>query len=285
MFAAFDHAEVAVEAGLAIQASVTLIADQFEKLYYVSQRAETSVRAIQALQYGAAQVGVSAEAATQALQTMVRTMQLQPGLPGLMTRLGVDPSQKDKTEQMLQLVERLSKMPAYMGSAYARMFGIDDHTFQMLSLNVSQLREAEERQKKYARDAGVNPDKLSADSREFMNTTRDLQMLLTLFSMQIESSLLPVVKMFVELLGKVEHGAASLNRWAKNLSLFGKALTGIATTLVTGNVWLQYFPAEWQTMITTSLGILGGIGLVITTVANYAVKTEDLAEINKTPLR
>lgn len=78
---------------------------------------------------------------------------------------------------------------------------------------------------------------------------------------------------------------ADMPTWAKNLSLFGKALTGIATTLVTGNVWLQYFPAEWQTMITTSLGILGGIGLVITTVANYAVKTEDLAEINKTPLR
>ena len=253
-------AEVAVEAGLAIQASVTLIADQFEKLYYVSQRAETSVRAIQALQYGAAQVGVSAEAATQALQTMVRTMQLQPGLPGLMTRLGVDPSQKDKTEQMLQLVERLSKMPAYMGSAYARMFGIDDHTFQMLSLNVGQLREAEERQKKYARDAGVNPDKLSADSREFMNTTRDLQMLLTLFSMQIESSLLPVVKMFVELLGKVEHGAASLNRWAKDSVPGGgflPAAEGIGGAL--GTAW--GVRKLWRLVTGAGGTVAGGAGL------------------------
>ena len=78
---------------------------------------------------------------------------------------------------------------------------------------------------------------------------------------------------------------AEMPKWAKNLSLFGKSLTGIATTLVTGNIWLQYFPVEWQTLITTTLGILGGVGLALTTVANYAVKPEEEPELNQDPIR
>jgi hypothetical protein len=94
-----EFGQIAIVSAASIQASVTVIASEFEKLYYASQRTGTSVGAIQALQFGAEQVGVSAESATAALETMVRTMQLNPGAKSLMAHLGVEPLRKIRTPE------------------------------------------------------------------------------------------------------------------------------------------------------------------------------------------
>ena len=225
-----EFAQVAAATAVEVQASVTLIADQFEKLYYSSQRTRTSVGAIQSLQFGAQQVGVSAEAATAALEKMARAVQLQPGLGGLLANLGVDPNQKDKTEQMLQLVERLGKMPAYIGSQYAGMLGIDDRTFQMLALQAKEVRASREEYRKFATEAGMDPDKLAHDSREFMNETRRLEAVLMLFGMQVESSLLPIVKRFTEALTYLQNLINGMNKWARDTLPGGGALPAIEGT-------------------------------------------------------
>lgn len=243
---------IALTAAASIQASVTVIADQFEKLYYSSQRTGTSVSNLQAFRFGAEQIGISAEATTAAVDAMVRSMQLQPGLPGLMARFGVNPNQLNKAEQLLQLMERLHKMPDYLGSRYAQMFGISDEFYRMMTpKRIAEEREWEALFRKLAADAGVDPDKLSEDSKAFRNEVRVLQAELMLFSMQVESSLLPVIQKFTKFLQAIDHILTSSNKWAKDNLPGGGALPAAEGILAA-------FGAAWGTK--KLLGMLLGRG-------------------------
>ena len=215
--AVFSYGQTATEAGTAVYTSVALMAESFEKLYYVSQRTGTSVGALQALQFGAAQIGVSAETATASIQTMVRTMQLNPGTAALMSRLGVDPAQADKAKVFVDLMERLHRMPAYIGSQYASQFGISDSVYNMYTPErIAEEKRKEAMYKELAGKAGVNPDKLAADSREFMNDLRVLGALLGLFGMQVASGVLPIIKDLTHALEYLDNLVLRANKWSKD---------------------------------------------------------------------
>lgn len=215
--AVFSYGQTAIEAGTAVYTAVALMSESFEKLYYTSQRTGTSVSSLQSLQFGAAQIGVSAETATASIETMVRTMQLNPGTAALMGKLGVDPAQTDKAKVFVDLMEKLHKMPAYVGSQYAAQFGISDSVYNMYTPErIAEEKRKEEMYRKMAAGAGVSPDKLASDSREFMNDLRVLGALLTLFGMQVASGVLPIVKDLTHALEYLDTLVLRANKWSKD---------------------------------------------------------------------
>lgn len=165
-------------AGVAVaaEAMVQTFAHGMEKMYYASRRTKASVENIQALEFAATKVGVSGDAAREALESMSRAMRMNPGLAGLLKSLGVRPAGKgrDQLDLMLDLVQQLSKVPHFVGAQWAQMFGMDEQTFLMMKENLPKMREAIALRKELNKVAGVDAEAAAAASREYMNTLREL---------------------------------------------------------------------------------------------------------------
>jgi len=179
-----------------VAASVTSMASQFEKLYYQSQRTKASVANIQALEFGAEQVGVSADQAASALEGLTTALRTNPGMKGYLHALGVKEA-KDSTETLFNLIARLKQMGApgtagyAVASQIAGQFGIDEKTLFHMEQGLDQMRAAYNERKRLAATYGTDADKLAAQSRQFMNLLRQLEARLMGVGMVVERDLLP----------------------------------------------------------------------------------------------
>jgi hypothetical protein len=208
-----------VAAGVATEltASVLKIAGTMDRLYFATQRTGSSAKNIQALEYGAQQIGVAAETARASVEGMASALRMNPGLIGLLKSMNINPD-KDKVEVLIDLVDRLRRMPFYQGAQYASMFGLDPQTLFMMEKNFDQLKKAMEDNKK------VNPidDEKVKRFHDFMEKVRELTNKLEILANVAGARLLPVAEEIVNL----------LNQTADALILADKATSGWSTTLL-----------------------------------------------------
>lgn len=229
-----------------VAASVTAMASQFEKLYYQSQRTKASAANIQALEFAAEQVGVSADAASNALEGLTTALRTNIGMKGYLKALGVKEA-KDSTETLFNLIARLKKMGAPGTAGYnvaaqiAAQFGIDERTLFHMEQGIDKMRAAYEARKKLAAGFGTDADKLAAQSRQFMNLLRQLEARLLAITMVVEHDLLP---WGIKLLTWVNNAIDKFGAWDKKLhqlhptlgklvslaTALGSALGGIAVS-------------------------------------------------------
>lgn len=229
-----------------VAASVAAMASQFEKLYYQSQRTKASAANIQALEFAAEQVGVSADQASNALEGLTTALRTNVGMKGYLKALGVKEA-KDSTETLFNLIARLKQMGAPGTAGYnvaaqiAAQFGIDERTLFHMEQGIDKMRAAYEARKKLAAGFGTDADKLAAQSREFMNLLRQLEARLLAVTMVVERDLLP---WGIKLLTWINNAIDKFGAWdkkihdlhptlAKLLSLviaLGSALGGIAVS-------------------------------------------------------
>lgn len=163
-------------ASAAVVASVGVIADQMESLYYASQRTGAAVANIQALGFAAAQMGSSAEAARGSLESLARFMRNSPGAEGLLHSIGVQTRQangalRDTTEIMGDLGARFAQMPYYLANTYAQALGIDEKTLMAMREGMGQF--GDEYRAMLAK-AGMDSQAAAKSSHEFMNEVRSL---------------------------------------------------------------------------------------------------------------
>jgi GH24 family phage-related lysozyme (muramidase) len=221
----------ATAASLEVAAAVSHIADQLTDLYYVSQRTSSSVGGIQAFTFGAKQIGLTAEQATQALEGLAGAMRMQPGTNGVLASFGIDPNGKDRVETMMKLINVLRRMPYYQGAAYAQMFGIDEQTFLMLSKNFDQMKAAMEARKQMAQAYGLDPQKLSAQSRQFHNDVEKIKERFEVLGMVLARDFLPVmewaVRMFDRMLGMLGPLDRATGGWSTRLLAVAVALLSV----------------------------------------------------------
>lgn len=232
----------ATVASLEVAAAVTAIADQLTNLYYVSQRTGTSVGGIQAFQFGAKQIGLTAEQATQSLEGLAAAMRLQPGTRGILAGLGIDPNQ-DKLQVLLKLIDVLRRMPYYQGSAIAGLFGIDEQTFLMLSKNFDQLKGAIDARARMAQAFGLNPDQLAGQSRQFTNDVNQIKERFEVLGMVLARDFLPVMDTAVKLFDKMLQFLAPLDKkthgWSTGLIAVAAALLSVNRALAIGRGLLK----------------------------------------------
>lgn len=163
-------------ASAAVVASVSVIADQMESLYYASQRTGAAVANIQALGFAAAQMGSSAEAARGSLESLARFMRNSPGAEGLLHSIGVQTREangalRDTTEIMGDLGGRFAAMPYYLANAYAQALGIDEKTLMAMREGMGQFGDE---YRAMLSKAGMDSQEAAKSSHEFMNEVRSL---------------------------------------------------------------------------------------------------------------
>ena len=156
-------------------ASLKTIAQQMEGLYYASQRTGASAAELKEFSFAASQVGVSAERAQGAVEGLAAARRTNPGLNGILGDLGIDPRQTDNAKVLMELLVKLRNLPHYQGAQMASMFGIDEQTFNQLELGLPEMKKYLALREKMFNAAGIDPDKMTARSHQFMSDLRTLE--------------------------------------------------------------------------------------------------------------
>ena len=205
-------------------AMVLQFAFSMEKLYYSSKRAESSAGSLQALAFGAGQVGLSAEHIKASIEGMARAMRSNPGLEGLLNSLGVPVTGRDKADVLMDMVEQLKKMPQYLAQQYAGLFGIDPDSLFMLTEGLDAMRKAIDLRKEMAKDAGLDMDKAALAGRDYANAIKEITTRLGVLKDVIAISMLPA---FMSFTTAINNNLAALTNWLGKFESVGAAVTSL----------------------------------------------------------
>src|SRR5579872_3719354 len=228
-----ELSKVAAAAGVAIAASLVKTASEMERLYFVSERTGASVGRLMSLRFGAGQAGINAETITGAVESMAASLRANPGLAMFFHRLGIR-QVSDNTQNLINLVTRLKDLgpPGSYRYAIAQQiaagFGLDPQTLFMLERNLPQILHAQQQFREAAARSGINIDKISGQSHDFMNDVRQLMMSVQLLGISFEGKLLPFADSVVKLLQSAVNFAIELNSETNGWST---ALGGVAATI------------------------------------------------------
>ena len=181
----------ATAAASAVVGAVSVISNQLEQLYFVSQRTKASAENIQAIGFAASQMGSSAASATGSLEALARFIRSNPGSTGLIESIGVQTKDangelRDTADIMTDIGKRLSQMPFYRAQAYANVFGIDEKTLIALRKGLGQFSD-EYRSMLHA--AGVDAQQATSQAHAFMMQLRTLQQAGSILLMKIGANL------------------------------------------------------------------------------------------------
>lgn len=209
--AAFRTGKNIIGLGVAAEALVGIFARNMEKLFYASQRTKSSVEGLQALRFAAGQVGVEADEAAGALESMSGILRTQPGARALIEQLLGEPSaNKENLELLYGLILKLKGMPHEIGAQFASMFGLDERTFFMLKSRIEELMAADQKRRQMTKEAGLDPKGSSETAREYMNTLREVWERVGILSQKTAEQLLPT---FREINKLVLEALDGLTKW------------------------------------------------------------------------
>ena len=172
-------------AAAAVVTGVALMADQAEKLYFISQRTHASVENINAFGFAMANMGSSVGQARAAIEGMASFLRSSPGAGNLLQSLGINPNQ-DPAQITQRFFEYARQIPIWRARLYASMFGIDENTL------LAGIRGAEGFEATYTnliRKSGLNLQQASTDAHGFMIELRTLFAALDILGQKINAAL------------------------------------------------------------------------------------------------
>ncbi|MFC3638216.1 hypothetical protein ACFONL_12680 [Camelimonas fluminis] len=179
-----------------ITAAVVKIARDMDQMAYASERLGSSVKDIKAVSYAIGQMGGSAQGALSSMEGIARFMRNSPGGTGFIRHLvGDKVDVKDTAAVMDALAVKFREMPYYLAKARAEVIGIDEQTLQAMVRGMDKFS-AEYRAKMGA--AGLNPEKLAADSKKFMQTWNGMWQSVEMVGQKIAANLMPYLGREIE---------------------------------------------------------------------------------------
>jgi hypothetical protein len=133
---------------------------------------------------------------------------------------------------MVQLLQKLYGMPYFQAAQIAGLFGIDEHTFQMLEAGLPQMQKFIALREKMFRAAGINPSDMAARSHEFMVHFRILETGLENLAEIIAFRLMPAGEKLMDWLTRVVDWFTKADKvtggWSSKLLGVVGALTGVS---------------------------------------------------------
>lgn len=182
------------------------VAEQFESLYFSSQRIGATAENITALGFAAGRAGSSAEGMTASLENMGRFLRVNPGATSFFASLGVQARNaqgqlRDTSDIMLDTIERLQARNPAVAAAYAQVLGIDEKT---LLANLKELREFNAEYHAMQAAVGLNSQAATSDAHKLRNELGLLGAGMSLLGNQFAATLIrrlgPDVRAFRDLL-------------------------------------------------------------------------------------
>ena len=199
-----------IGAATAAQTMVGLFASQMEKLYYSSQKADSTIAGMKAMEFAAKQVGVSGDTMRGALEGMGRAMRANPGLEGLLHSLNVPTEGRTGTDKFMDLLHELHKMPFAVGKQYAQLFGIDEDTYFLLNKNLPKMEEALKLRRQIAAESGVDLDKESDAAVKYAQSLSEVAARVEVLYQKVSTMLLPSFQRFTDALNG---NLSTLSQW------------------------------------------------------------------------
>lgn len=161
----------AVATASAVGLAVERVASNYADLFYLSQRTGSSVQSLQSAAFGFSQIGLSAEAAKAAINSLAMATYSNPGNLAYLRMLGV--TANDAKTQFEQLIDHLPDN--FIGATIASRFGIPAQEFHQLKQNRTTDKEAEKDLVRRQNAAGVNAKTLTEHSVNFMRDLHQLE--------------------------------------------------------------------------------------------------------------
>jgi plasmid maintenance system antidote protein VapI len=285
-------AATVVAAQVAVNAFVVEAAENFEKLYYASQRAGTSAENLKALQYGFSQIGLGADAATQTLESFALALKMNPAQEGFLRSLGIATrdapgKMRDTAAIVTDFAKKLSSMPPWLAGQMAQMFGISAQQLFQMQRYARELEKAQQDSRTTAKAFGVDLDEYGLKSHEFMVGLRqlgnDVDMIWAKVSGELIKNLLPTLDKFHDFL--LAHG--------KEISEFGVGLAGnlghVAETLALlfwGMEQIVDKTVGWENALKAVAAVIlyrifGPISAVIAVIDYFRGQFEDIEKKDK----
>jgi hypothetical protein len=221
-------------------AAIAKVSEVMEKLYYVSQRTNSSVSSIMAFDYGVSQLGGSSDAAQASLENLAHFIRAYPGSSQFLQQLGVAPEHvKDAEAALRDLIPVLKAMPQYQGLAYANLLGMDEKTF--LALTSGKLEQSLDEYNKRVANAGVNMQDAGEKGHDFMVALRGLGSEAEIVGALLEEKLVPSL-------------TKAVSAWDKYLQI-GAQTAHDPSLIVKGAKLLGTDPMKWAQNYDETLGL------------------------------
>lgn len=277
---------VVLATAASIEAFVTKVAHQMEALYYVSQRTGSAVENLQAFEYAAQQIGLSADDARGAVEGLAMAMKTDPGKIGLLNALGIKTQGRDAMSILNDLTARLKKMPTWLAVQYGQELGINPTTLIQMMNNWGQVTKASAQYRRELKAAGIDSKKLATDSKDFANELRTLEGLIDIVGQQIEKRFLPSSKTMIRYM---EEGVkwfikldTATNGWSTTLSTVGVTALGawIAKAVLIGPI-IKAMASDLTSTAKFFLGIATSMTAIVAAITAltaygfYKVATDD----------
>lgn len=163
----------------ALKTALLVTASSLESLYYTAQRANSSVQQLKEWRYGLSQIGLSADEASSALESMAMALRLNPGNEGLLRYLGVttrtaNNALRDTVGITNDFIAKMKTMPFFIAAQYAAMFGISDKALNQLLEHYDEVQARQLEWRRTAQAVGLDLDKAGKNAHEFMGEFRAL---------------------------------------------------------------------------------------------------------------
>jgi hypothetical protein len=140
--------------------NVGQVAEQFEALFYQSQRVGASAQSIRAFQYAVSQLGGTVEGANASLEGFGEFLRNTPHAREMIAR-NLNIPLKDTADSAkfpLDIGERLSHMPAYQANVFREAYHIGDQETLFAIERAEQARQRYEESLKSQGEAGIGGD-------------------------------------------------------------------------------------------------------------------------------
>lgn len=176
-----------------------LFAASMEKMYYASRRTGATVANLQAIEYAGRQIGLSAGASTQAVESLAQNLRSNPGLVGLLHgEFGIKTQGRDTTQILLDLVGKLRQMPYFQAKQFGEMFGLNPQTLLMMEQGYGKLRGLEQQRLRMNQQAGINPNEQARQAHQIMVEFRRLMAQWNVLKSQLASDFMPVAHQMLQ---------------------------------------------------------------------------------------
>lgn len=222
--------EAVLATAAAVEVMVTKVARQFEDLYYLSQRTNSSVVALQAWAFGAKQIGISSDSARSAVEGLTQAMRLSPGVGGLLNQLGVKTAGRGSVQILDDVLGRLKALfPYYQAAGFANTLGIPEDVLQQYWNNPQRFLAAQADSQRRQGEAGVGSTAMTDKFNRFWMSLNKLEDEFGILDQRIASDFLPLAQ-------KIVDGTETVVEWFVRLDRATGGLAGIVGAFVTGGL-------------------------------------------------
>lgn len=254
----------AVATASAVGLAVGRVASNYADLFYLSQRTGSSVQSLQATAFGFSQIGLSAEAAKAAINSLAMATYSNPGNLAYLRMLGV--TANDAKTQFEQLIDHLPDN--FIGATIASRFGIPAQEFHQLKQNRATDKEAERDLVRRQNAAGVNAKRLSASSVGFMRDLHQIESEFGILSDKIGQDFIEPADWMIKKLESLTEDLLKADKatdgWITTIGALAVSFGAlkVATKSLGWLVGLFGGGAAAETATVAKTGLLGRLGLV-----------------------